>query len=105
MNQQVWCLKSKAQFVAIGKARAKCAQSFTLWHQATIEITGHSDSISACSRHIYMGVVLRAYPVRGESHVQRKADEPFGCELLTLPSVAYIFLTEDGLRITRNVSK
>jgi len=27
----------------------------------------------ACSRYIYNGVILHAYPVRGESHNQRNA--------------------------------
>jgi len=31
----------------------------------------------ACSRHIYMGVILRAYLVRGESHIQRNAKKEF----------------------------
>jgi len=30
-------------------------------------------SIIACSRHIYVGVVPRAHPVRGEPHIQRNA--------------------------------
>ena len=55
------------------KARAASAQSFALRQQATIEITRRDHSIIACSYHIYMGVVLRAYPVRGESHIQRNA--------------------------------
>jgi len=53
------------------KARVESAQSFTLWQQATIEIMRRNHSIIACSRHthtvyiyIYMGVVLRAHPVR-----------------------------------------
>jgi len=53
------------------KARAASAQSFTLWQQATIEIMRHDHSIVACSCHVYMGVILRAHPVRGESHIQR----------------------------------
>jgi len=56
------------------KAWAACAQSFTLWQQATIEITRRDHSIFACSRHIYMGVVLHALPVCGESHVERNAN-------------------------------
>jgi len=36
-----------------------------LWQQATLEIM---------LRHIYMGVVLRAHPVRGESRIQRNAN-------------------------------
>jgi len=53
------------------KSRAACGQSFALWQQATIEITRRDHSIIACSRHIYNGVILHAYPVRGESHNQR----------------------------------
>jgi len=56
------------------KARAECAQSFTLWQQETIEITCHDHSIIACSRHIYMGVVLRVHSVRGERRIQRNAN-------------------------------
>jgi len=41
-------------------------QSFTLWQQATIEITCHDHSVIACSRHICMGVVLRTHPVHSE---------------------------------------
>jgi len=60
--------------VAIGKARAACAQSFTPWQQATIEITCHDHSVNAGSRHIYMGVIVGAHSVRGESHIQRNVN-------------------------------
>ena len=63
-----------ASFCCDRKAWAACAQSVTLWQQATIKITRHDHSIIACSRHIYMGVVLRAHPVRGESHIQRNSN-------------------------------
>jgi len=56
------------------KARAASAQCFTLWQQATIEITCHDHSIIACSCHIYTGVVLRAHPIRGESHIKPNAN-------------------------------
>ena len=46
------------------------AQSFALWQQATIEFTCHDHSVIACSRHTHI-FVLRAHPVRGESHNQR----------------------------------
>ena len=62
------------------KARAACAQSFTLWQQATIDITYHDHSLIACSRHIYMGVVLHAHPVRAESHIQRNASREVATE-------------------------
>jgi len=48
-------------------------QSFTLWQLTTVEITQRNHSIIACSCHVYMGVVLRAHPVRGESRIQRSA--------------------------------
>ena len=31
--------------------------------------------IIACSRHVYISVVLHTYPVRGESHIQRNTTE------------------------------
>jgi len=65
------------------KARAACAQSFTLWQQATIEITCHDHSIVACSRHLHMGGILRAHPFRGESHIQPNANR----EVATQPYV------------------
>jgi len=36
-----------------------------------IEIMLAISLIIACSRYIYYGVILRAHPVRGESHNQR----------------------------------
>ena len=56
------------------KAQATSAKSFTLWQQTTIKITCHDHSIIACSRHIYMGVILCAHPVHGESHIQRNVN-------------------------------
>jgi len=47
--------------VAIGKARAACAQSFALWQQATIEITRRDHSVIACSRHTYIWVLSFAH--------------------------------------------
>ena len=49
-------------------------QSFTLGQQATMEIPRRAHSISACLRHIYMGVVLHVHPVRGESHIQHNTN-------------------------------
>jgi len=51
-----------------------CAQSFTLWQQAIVEIMRRNHSVIACSCHIYMGVILRAHPIRGESHIKRNAN-------------------------------
>jgi len=56
------------------KARAASAQSVTMWQQATIEIMRRNHSTIACSCHIYMGVILRAHLVRGESHNLRNAN-------------------------------
>ena len=67
-----WKMFSCHYSVVIGKSRAACAQSFPLRQQATIEFTYYDHSDIACSRHIYMGVVLRARPVRGESHIQAR---------------------------------
>jgi len=53
------------------KSQATSAQSFTLWQQATIEMTRRDRSVIACSHHRYMGVILHAPPVRGESRIQR----------------------------------
>jgi len=49
------------------------AQSFTLWQQATTEITRRDHSIIACSRHLDIGVVLRAHSFHGELRIQRNA--------------------------------
>jgi len=56
------------------KARVACAQSFILWQQATIEIMCRNHSIIACSCHIYMGVILHAHPVGGESQIWHNAN-------------------------------
>jgi len=50
------------------------AQSFTLWQQATIEITQQDHYIIACWCHICIGVILRPHPVHGESHIQRNVN-------------------------------
>jgi len=38
-----------------------------------LEFTLRDHSIIACSRHIYIGVALRAHSVRGEPRIQRNA--------------------------------
>jgi len=45
-----------------------CAKLRTV---ATIEIMIAISLTIACSRYVFNGVILRAYPVRGESHDQR----------------------------------
>jgi len=49
-TQVQWCCDQKYW--------AASAQSFTLWQQATIEITCHDHSIIACLRHMYSMCVL-----------------------------------------------
>ena len=63
------------------KSRAACAQSFTPWQQATIEIMLAISLTIACSRYIYNGVIIHAHPVRGESHNQRNTTR----EVATIP--------------------
>jgi len=80
------------------KARAACAQSFTLCQQATIEITRRDHSIIACSFHVYMGVVLRAHSVRGEPRIQRNgsgkdATEDLDYSAFACGSTKHIFTT------------
>jgi len=48
--------------VAIGKAKAACAQSFALWQQGTTEIMRRNHSIIACSRHIYLVLFFAHIP-------------------------------------------
>ena len=64
---------SKHHFVEIGKPRRQVCKA-SHWQQATIEILIRDHSISACLRHIYMGVVLHVHPVRGESHIQHNTN-------------------------------
>jgi len=47
------------------KTRAACAQSFTLWQQATIEMTP-----LLLVRATYTGVVFHANPVCGELRIE-----------------------------------
>jgi len=54
--------------VAIGKARAACAQSFAPWQQATTVHAPRSLYYCLFAPRIYI-VVVRAHPVRGESHI------------------------------------
>jgi len=49
----------------------KCAKLHTL---ISAELPRHDHSIIACSRHIYMDVVLRAHSVRDEPRIQRNAN-------------------------------
>jgi len=55
------------------------------WQQETIEILRRNHSIIACSRHIYLGVVLRAHPVRVETHIQRNASREVQVATVPVP--------------------
>jgi len=46
------------------------------------EFVCHVHSIIACSCHIYMGVILRAHPVHGESHNQRNINREVATTLV-----------------------
>jgi len=56
LYQKTYC------FCCDRKARTASAQSFTLWQQATIEITRRDHSINACSRHKFMMVFFAHVP-------------------------------------------
>jgi len=70
-NRQSSKLHARFVLTLLRSERAASAQSFALWQQATIEITRCNHSFITCSCHIYIGVVLHALPVCGESHIQR----------------------------------
>ena len=57
--------------------------------QALLEVIhqDHSDEITliTCSRHVYMGVVLRAHPVRDESNIQRNTNWEVATLSRTMP--------------------
>ena len=76
--------------VAIGKSERQVRKA-SHWQQAAMEITCHDQSIIACSRHVYLGVVLRAHPVRGESHNQHNAKRR-GCNNIRSFPIARSFL-------------
>ena len=70
-----------APFCCDRKSRVACAQSFAPWQQAAIEIMRRNLSYYCLlAPRIYI-VVLRAHPVRGESHNQRNATR----EVATIP--------------------
>jgi len=75
------------------KVRVASGHSFTLWQQATIEITRRNHSVIACSRRIYIGVILRAHPVRGESHIKRNANPEVAAVLCCDQSWTHIFIS------------
>jgi len=60
-------------FVAIGKPEWQVSKA-SHWQQATTEIMCCDHSNIACSHHIYMGVILHAHPVCGESYIQCNAN-------------------------------
>jgi len=58
---------SQHHFAAIGEARAPCAQSFTLWQQATTEFTCHDHYCCLFAPQTYL--VFAHIPFYGESHI------------------------------------
>ena len=67
--------------VAIGKPERQVREASVA--ARTIEITCHDHCIIACSHHMYMGGILRAHLVRGESHMQRNANREVA--IISLP--------------------
>jgi len=65
------CFSKAIKWCSNRKSRAVCAQSFSPWQQATMEIMLAISLTGACSRYVYNGVILHAHPIRGESHNQR----------------------------------
>jgi len=63
------------------KARAGSAQSFTLWQQATVDVTRRDHYVIDCSSHMHSGAIHRKHPVRGESHIQSPADREVATHL------------------------
>jgi len=57
-SERKWLYRSSksdvVRIVAIGTARAACAQSFVLWQQTTIGFMRRNHSIIACSPHVYI---------------------------------------------------
>ena len=66
----LFCTKDYKQLLRSEIPSGMCA-NFAPWQQTTMEIMLAISLTIACSRHTYDGVILHAYPVRGESHNQR----------------------------------
>jgi len=85
------CRADAKWFYCDRKAWAASAQRFTLWQETTVEITCRDHCIIACSHHIYMGAVLRAHPVCGESHIQRNVSGKVATVSLTFIATKWFF--------------
>jgi len=76
------------RFVVLGlgccdtKARSASSQTFTLWQQATIRIVLRDHSVIGWFHHLYMGVILRAHSVPGETHIHRNANQEVATRVL-----------------------
>jgi len=66
--------KDKKYFLVL-RLESMSGSGTTLHTVAARKITHRAHFIIACSRHIYMGVVLHAHPVRGELHIKDKSTE------------------------------
>jgi len=68
-------------------------------------------TIIACSRHIYVGVIIHAHPVRGESHIQRNVNgavvtlERNHVKITNYCSIAVVLQDLSRLRTSRPTSK
>ena len=69
-------------------------------HCGSIEITRRAHSISACSCHIYMGVVLHAHFVCGESHIQHNDNSSDSLTRVNDSSRVTNFDDSDSTRVT-----
>jgi len=57
-----------------------------------MEITCRDHFIAACSHQLHMGAILRAHSVRGELHIQRRADREDATVSYVLFKTSKLFL-------------
>ena len=84
-------VKAKKKYCCDRKSRVAYAQSFAPRQQATIEIMRRNLSYYCLlALHIqYNGVILRAHPVRGQSHIQRNANGEVAKVSRRAPNIHY----------------
>jgi len=83
-------VKAKKKYCCDRKSWAAYAQSFALWQQATIEIMLAISLTIACSRYVYIGIIIHAHPVRDESHIQRNATGKVATVSRRAPNIHYV---------------
>ena len=100
------CWRSLTKVTPLGSlfTHASCyVQSLTL--SVSPEITRHDHSIIACSRHVHMGVILRAHLVRGESHIQSNANREVATVAALGPGVSLnTFLSQSNIHFKRSLA-